>query len=219
MNKLAAIAFFFAAIFPALAQDEPKIYTLPSPFDRYTHYLATARFTGAVPLGSFSDQYISKSSFQNFSASLEWVLRNSPFSVGGEIGSTYFKERLPRALYANGEETISAVQTRTVSQYPIEVFGNYHFLGKSSNIQPYVQISGGVSILDYIVYYGSLSTQDQKIAPKYGIGVGSKFLFKKDGSFGVDVRVKYNGTAYKHEYIEKGISSFDGSVGIFYRWW
>ena len=125
MKKLAAIALFFAAIFPAMAQDEPKIYTLPSPFDRYTHYLATARITGAVPLGSFSDQYISKSSFQNFSASLEWVLRNSPFSVGGEIGSTYFKERLPRALYANGEETISAVQTRTVSQYPIELFGNY----------------------------------------------------------------------------------------------
>jgi hypothetical protein len=219
MKKIIVIALFLAGVIPAFAQDAPKLYTLPSPFDRYTHYLATLRFTGAVPLGSFADSYIDKASFQNASVSIEWVLRNSPVSVGGEIGSTYFQKRLPRALYNNGTETISAVQTRTLSQYPIEVFGNYHFLGKSSSIQPYVQLSGGISILDNILYYGSLSSQHQKIAPKYGIGLGSKFLFKKDGSVGLDLRVKYDGTAYKYDYIEKGVSSVNGSIGIFYRWW
>ncbi|SKB94902.1 hypothetical protein [Dyadobacter psychrophilus] len=220
MKKIIIIALFVIGGFSSYAQEPaPKLYTLPSPFERYTHYLATARLMGAVPLGSFSDNYIDKASFQNYSISIEWVLRNSPLSVGGEIGSTYFEKRIPRALYENGDETLSAVQTRTVSQYPVEIFGNYHFLPKTSNIQPYVQLSGGVSILDYTLYYGNLASQDQKVRPKYGIGLGSKFLFKRDGAFGVDVRVKYDGVSYKHEYIDKGISSVNGSIGLFYRWW
>ncbi|MCE7061191.1 hypothetical protein [Dyadobacter sp. CY343] len=221
MKKIIIAALFLAGFLPAYAQQQeaPKLYTLPSPFERYTHYLATARVMGAVPLGSFADSYIDKSSFRNASISIEWVLRNSPFSIGGEIGSTYFQKRIPRTLYQNGEGTISAVQTRTLSQYPVELFGNYHFLRKTSMIQPYVQVSGGISILDNVLYYGTLSSQHQKIAPKYGIGLGSKFLFKKDGAVGVDVRVKYDGTAYKHDYIEKGVSSVNGSIGLFYRWW
>jgi hypothetical protein len=212
---------FFAGFLKGFAQNTPapKLYTLPSPYDRYTHYLATARFKGAVPIGSFADNYIDKASFQNVSISIEWVLRNSPISIGGEIGSSYFQKRLPRAVYEGSEEDISAVQTRTLSQYPIEVFGNYHFLSKNSTVQPYVQVSGGISLVDYTLYFGSLSTQHQKVAPKYGIGLGSKFLFKKDGSLGLDVRVKYDGTSYKHEYIEKGVSSVNGSIGVFYRWW
>ncbi|MCF2493704.1 hypothetical protein [Dyadobacter chenhuakuii] len=220
MKRIIVIALFVIGAFKSYAQEPaPKLYTLPSPFERYTHYLATARLMGATPLGSFADNYIDKASFQNYSLSIEWVLRNSPISVGGEIGSTYFEKRIPRALYQNGEEVLSAVQTRTVSQYPVEIFGNYHILPRNSSIQPYVQVSGGVSILDYTLFYGNLASQDQKVRPKYGIGVGSKFLFKRDGAFGLDVRVKYDGVSYKHEYIDKGISSVNGSIGLFYRWW
>lgn len=219
MKRIIIIAFFLGSILPALAQEKPKLYTIASPFERYTHYLATARFMGAVPMGSFKDNYIDKTSFQNFSLSIEWILRNSPISVGGEIGSTYFEKRVPRALYEGSEGTISAVQTRTVSQYPVEVFANYHFLPRNSQVQPYMQVSAGASILDYTVYYGTLSTQDQKVRFKYGIGAGSRFLFKKDGNVGLDVRVKYDGTAYKYDYIDKGISSVNGSIGLFYRWW
>jgi hypothetical protein len=219
MKRIIIIALFLGSVLPALAQDKPKLYTIASPFERYTHYLATARFMGAVPMGSFKDNYIDKSSFQNFSLSIEWVLRNSPLSVGGEIGSTYFEKRVPRALYEGQDGTISAVQTRTISQYPVELFANYHFLPRNSQVQPYVQISSGASILDYTVYYGSLSSQDQRVRFKYGIGAGSKFFFKRDGTFGLDVRVKYDGTAYKFDYIDKGISSVNGSIGIFYRWW
>jgi len=220
MKKVIIIALFVLGALQSYAQEPaPKLYTLPSPFERYTHYLATARLMGAAPLGSFADNYIDKASFQNYSISLEWVFRNSPISIGGELGSRYFEKRIPRALYENPDETISAVQTRTISQIPIEVFGNYHFLPKTSTVQPYVQVSGGVSILDYTLYYGNLASQDQKVRPKYGIGLGSKFLFKRDGAFGLDVRVKYDGVSYKHEYIDKGISSVNGSVGLFYRWW
>lgn len=215
---------FFAALLATLfttvqAQDAPKLYTLPSPFERYTHFLATARMSGAVPVGSFSNSFIDKSSLRNFSISIEWVLRNSPISIGAELGSSYFQKRLPRALYENGDETMSAVQTRTFTQNPIQLYVNYHFLNKSSMIQPYAQLSGGISIADYSLYYGSLIEQKQKAAPAYGIGLGSKFLFKKDGSFGADVRVKYEGTTFKYGYLDKGTSTVNGSVGIFYRWW
>jgi outer membrane protein W len=219
MKKLIIAAFFLAGITTAFAQEPaPKLYTLPSPYDRYVHYQVTARLTSAIPLGSFKSDYIDKASFENYSIALEWVLQNS-FSVGGEIGYSYFKQRLPRAQYISGEQTVSAVQTRTLSQYPVQAFANYHFLGKDSSIQPYVQISGGASILDYTVYYGSLGDQKQKIRPTYGIGLGSKFLFKKDGSFGADVRVKYAGTSFKYDYLTSGVSSLNTSVGLFYRWW
>jgi len=219
MKNILAAAFLTIAFSAARAQEAPRLYTLPSPFERYTHYLATVRYSGAMPLGSFSDSYIDKFSARNYSVSLEWVLRNSPLSIGGEIGSNYFQKRLPRAIYQNGDETISAVQTRTLTQYPIQVFANYHFLNKTSAVQPYVQLSGGAAIADYTLYYGSLAEQKQKIAPAYGIGMGSKFLFKKDGSVGADVRVKYEGTAFKYGYIEKGTSTINASVGLFYRWW
>lgn len=219
MNKMILFLLLLAGGFSASAQDKPKLYTIASPFERYTHYLVTARVAGSVPVGSFSNNYIDKSSFQNFSISLEWVLRNSPVSIGGEIGSLYFQKRLPRATYQSGDETISAVQTRTLSQYPVEIFGNYHFLPKTASIQPYIQVSGGISILDHTVYYGSLASQNQKVAPRYGIGVGSKFLFKKDGSFGADIRAKYSGVAYKYDDITGGVAAFNGSVGLFYRWW
>ncbi|WP_353717875.1 hypothetical protein [Dyadobacter sp. 676] len=219
MKRIIITALFLGSVLPALAQEKPKLYTIASPFERYTHYLATARYMGAVPMGSFKDNYIDKSSFRNFSLSIEWILRNSPISVGGEIGSTYFEKRLPRAVYQGEDGTISAVQTRTISQYPIELFANYRFLPSNAMVQPYVQISGGASILDYTVYYGSLASQDQKVRFKYGVGAGSRFLFKRDGTFGLDVRVKYDGTAYKYDYIDKGISSVNGSIGLFYRWW
>jgi hypothetical protein len=219
MKKLVFVTLLGFLISAARAQDAPRLYTLPSPFERYTHFLATARISGAAPVGSFSNTYIDKSSLRNFSISLEWVLRNSQISIGGELGSSYFQKRLPRALYQSGDETLSAVQTRTFTQNPLQVFVNYHFLNKSSVVQPYAQVSGGISIADYSLYYGSLVQQRQKVVPAYGVGLGSKFLFRKDGSFGADIRVKYEGTSFKHDYIEKGTSSVNGSVGLFYRWW
>ena len=216
----------FAAVMLAVsigssqAQDKPKpkLYTLASPFDRYTHYLATFRFAAATPIGSFSSGYIDKTSFRNFSASMEWVLQ-SPISIGGEIGSSYFEKRIPRTVVEDNGQTISAVQTRTLSQYPIQGFVNYRLAPRNAMIQPYVQVSAGVSIVDFTNYYGSLADQQQKASFTYGVGAGSKFLFKKDGSWGADVRVKYAATTFKYDLVDNGISSINTSIGIFYRWW
>ena len=202
----------------AVAQVKPKLYTLASPFERYSYYLATFRYTGAIPMGDLANNYIDASSFRNFSASMEWVMPNR-VSIGGEIGSNYFNKRMPRTVIETTAGTVSAVQTRTLSQFPIQAFANYHFQDKNARIQPYIQLSGGISMLDYSLYYGSLADQYQKIKPTYGIGVGSKFIFKQDGAWGADIRLKYQATPVKYDYIENTASSLNASIGIFYRWW
>jgi outer membrane protein W len=220
MKKLLLLILVMAAGLSVSAQQTtPKLYSLPSPFERYTYYVATVRGGLVSPLGNLSKDYIDQNSLQNYSISIEWMMRNA-FSIGGEVGYTYLDKQMPRTLYETSSgETISAVQTRTLTEYPIQFFGNYHFNLKNSIVKPYIQASAGVSVLNYTVYYGLLSDQDQKVKPTFGIGAGTKVLFKKDGSVGADLRVKYSATSYKYDYIEKGIQKLDASVGLFYRWW
>ncbi|GAB2772519.1 hypothetical protein GCM10027275_14270 [Rhabdobacter roseus] len=202
----------------ARAQDATNIYSMPSPFDRYSHYLATGRVTAAIPIGTFADQYIDKTSLENYSLSVEWIFQGA-LSAGGEVGYAYFQTRLPRQVYQLDGQDVSAVQTRTLTQYPIQGFVNYHLAGRSAIVRPYVHLSAGGSFVDYSLFYGNLADQQQKFQFAYGAGLGSKFLFKKDGSLGADLRVKYSQTALNYDYVTKGISSINASFGLFYRWW
>ena len=93
-NKSLILLLFVLIQVVTYAQDKPKLYTLPSPYERYNYSLATFRYTGAVPIGNFSNDYIDAPSFKNYSVSLEWVLQNN-LSIGGEIGSTYFQPFKP----------------------------------------------------------------------------------------------------------------------------
>jgi hypothetical protein len=203
---------------PLLAQRTTDLYSLPSPYERYAHYLATVRIMGAVPMGTFANSYIDQLSLRNYSLSVEWVLRNQ-LSVGGEVGQHQFQQRLPRQTYQVGDQEISAVQTRTLAQYPVQGFVNYHFAGPDAMLRPYVQASAGGSFVDYTLYWGNLSDQRQKLAFTYGLGAGARVLFKRDGSVGADLRVKYLNTPFSYDYVPSGISSVNASVGLFYRWW
>jgi hypothetical protein len=209
---------FLAFSMDVQAQDKPKLYTLQSPYERYNYGLATLRLTGAQPIGDFSTNYIDKFSLENYSLSLESVRQNK-VSYGGELGYSFFNKRLPRELFSTEGQDISAVQTRTLSQYQLHGFVNYHFTNSNDRIRPYVHLSAGGGMVDYVLYYGTLADQKKKFQLGYGLGIGSKFLLKPDGPIGIDVRVKYNYTALKYDYVEKGISSLNASVGLFYRWW
>lgn len=202
----------------ANGQNKPSLYTLQSPYERYNYNLFTVRLSGAQPLGSFSNDYIDKFSLENYTFSLESV-QQGHLSFGGEVGYSYFGKRMPRAIYSSGNQDISAVQTRSLSQYTIHGFANYHLTEANSRIRPYVQLSAGGGVVNYTTYYGSLGDQYRKFKLGYGVGIGSKFLFKSDGSIGADVRIKYNYTGLKYDYIQNGVSSLNASIGIFYRWW
>lgn len=202
----------------AWAQQKPQLYTLPTPFERYSHYTLTVRGGAAIPMGAFSSNYIDKTTLRNYSLALDWILQK-PISIGLEVGKTEYSKTMPRAIYSQGGQEISAVQTRTLSLMPIQGVVSYYFAGTNATIRPYLQAAVGGDLLDYTLYYGNLAEQKQSIRLTYGAAAGAKFLFKKDGNIGADLRVKYNQTSLKHDYIEKGVGQVSATVGLFYRWW
>ncbi len=220
MWKYLSIAFCLVLLSAgAFGQARPNLYSLPSPYERYTHNVLTLRLAGSLPMGPFSSGYIDKSYIGNYSVSMDWMFREMPFSAGVEIGNDYFKKRIPREVYSSGGQDISAIQTRTLNQYPIQGVFTYHAGPVNSPARPYVSAAVGGAYVDYLNYWGSLTDQRQKFGLSYGLAAGSRFLFGKEGAFGADVRVKYNHTAFKYDYVDKGISHLNVSVGVFYRWW
>lgn len=202
----------------AWAQQKPQLYNLPTPFERYSHYNLTLRGGAAIPTGAFSSNYIDKTTLQNYSIALDWIFQK-PVSIGLEVGKTSFSQKLPRAMYELDGQDVSAVQTRTIGLMPIQGVVSYYFAGTNALIRPYVQLAAGADLLDYTLYYGNLANQQQTVKFTYGAAAGAKFLFKKDGNFGADLRVKYNQTSLNYDYIEQGVSQINATVGLFYRWW
>ena len=218
MKFLTTSLVFVCLSLSAWAQQKPQLYNLPTPFERYSHYNLTVRGGAAIPMGAFSSDYIDKTTIRNYSVALDWILQK-PFSIGLEVGKTQYSKTMPRELYEQDGKEISAVQTRTLSLMPIQGVVSYYFAGTNAIIRPYVQAAVGGDLLDYTLYYGNLADQKQSIKLTYGAAAGAKFLFKKDGNFGADLRVKYNQTALNYDYIEKGVGHVSATVGLFYRWW
>jgi hypothetical protein len=202
----------------AWAQQNTQLYNLPTPFERYSHYNLTVRGGAGIPMGAFSSNYIDKTTVKNYSVALDWIFQK-PVSIGLEVGKTFFSQKMPRALYELDGQDVSAVQTRTIDLMPIQGVVSYYFAGTNASIRPYVQLAAGANLLDYTLYYGNLANQQQTVKLTYGAAAGAKFLFKKDGNFGADVRVKYNHTSLDFDYVDKGVSQVNATIGLFYRWW
>jgi len=203
----------------AVRAQNPNLYQLESPFQRYTYNVVTARWMGALPLGSITDGYVDKASFRNYGISLEWVFRDSPLSAGVNTGKFYFEQRYPRATYTLGDNEVSAVKTSTFSAVPLTGFVKYHFLGTNEQFSPYLQATLGAHFNNYIDYYGSLGDQKKKATFAYGGAAGLKFLFRKDGAAGLDLSVHFDKNTFKYGYITDGVGTISGSIGLFYRWW
>lgn len=218
MNTLKITLLFLSFCCGTYAQQKPQLYNIPSPFERYSHYQVIIRGGAGIPMGSFATNYIDKSTLENYSLAIDWILQK-PFSIGLEAGHTFFSQKLPRAVYPINGQEVSAVQTRTINMTPIQGFANFYLGNANARIRPYLQVAAGVNLLDYSLYYGILANQQQSVKFAYGAGVGAKFLFKKDGSLGADIRVKYNHTPFTFDYIENGIGQLNATAGLFYRWW
>lgn len=220
MNRhiLTLFALLFAGLSSSRAQ-RADLYTLESPYQRYTHNLATLRWLGAVPFGSITDGYVDKPSFANYSLSVEWVFRNMPISAGVEAGRYYFEQRYPRSVYVLGQNEVSAVKTSTYTAVPVTGLIKYHFLGTNAQFSPYVQVNIGAHINNYVDYFGLLADQKKQTTLGFGGGAGLKYIFKKDGPVGLDIAVRYDQNTFKYGYITNGVGTLAGSVGLFYRWW
>lgn len=218
MKKIHIVLLLVGMSLAAQAQTNNELYSIPSPYERYSHYTATLRGGAGIPVGPFANDYIDKVTLENYALSVDWVFQK-PFSVGLEAGHSFFSKKLPRAIYNIDNQDISAVQTRTIGLMPIQGVLSLYLGTPASIVRPYVQLAAGGSLLDYSLYYGNLANQQQSLKFTYGAAVGSRFLFKKDGSVGADLRVKYNQTALNFDYIDQGIGQVNATIGLFYRWW
>lgn len=219
MNKLFR-AFALVAILSTQSYAQREgLYSLESPYQRYTHNLLTLKWLGAAPLGSITEGYVDKPSLANYALSLEWVFREMPISAGVEAGRYYFEQRYPRATYQMGDDDVSAVKTSTYSAVPLTGFVKYHFLGTNARVSPYVQANVGAQINNYSDYFGSLADQKRQTTVGFGGAAGLKYFIKRDGPVGIDLSVRYDQNTFRYGYITNGVGTFAGSVGLFYRWW
>jgi opacity protein-like surface antigen len=206
----------------ALLAQQPTVprETLPaSPYQRYTTYMVTFRYGVAQPLGGLGD-YIDRLSTRNFTLAGEWV-RPSNLSFGLQLNTNYFNKRLPRQTYQFGDGAdVSAVQTRSINVQSLMATGKYHFSDVTASVRPYVQIGLGAALVDYGLYWGSLSAEENGSTVHFAsqVAVGSRFLFGSEGHWGADVQAAYQYLPYSRAGINN-ISSLGASVGVFYRWW
>lgn len=197
----------------------PRQTTLASPYQRYTTYMVTLRYGVAQPLGGLAG-YIDRTGTRNLMLSGEWV-RPGNASFGVQYGSNYFSKRRPRQLYTFGDGAdVSAVQTRTVTIQSLLATGKYHFAGVNARVRPYVQAGLGAALVEYGLYWGGLSDEQNGSTVHFTAqaAIGSRFLFGSEGHWGADVQAGYQYVPYARAGISS-LASAGASIGIFYRWW
>jgi len=199
--------------------ERPELFKRESPYLRYTSYRVSLTGGLGVPAGTLKD-FMESNTFRNYSLAVDFVFPKNNMSVGFAIGSQYFKNRLPRQVYVYDNGAISAVQTRTVTAYPITLTGSYHLGGVNARVRPYVQAGLGAAFTEVANYWGLLSTGDNGFKFVAQGGAGVRVLLSKTGNLGVELGANYQHLPFKLE--SEGIndaSSINARVGLFYRWW
>jgi hypothetical protein len=195
---------------------EPRPLPTSSPYERYNSRQTTLRYGIAAPTGGLSP-YLADPARLNLTLSVENVFTKR-FSLGGQVGYTYFKERLPRQVFSSPGQDISAVQTRTLTLIPVMAIGKAYLGGVNAPIRPYAQLGLGGAFVDYANYFGTLADAKNGIRFATGAAVGSRFLFGKRSSFGADVQAGIQYIPFRYDAVTSA-PTLGVSAGLFYRWW
>ena len=203
----------------AYGQPRANAYNLiqQSTYDRYVTFNASLRYGVGVPMGTQRD-YISAISPANAILTMEWQFPQR-FSLGLQTGYQYSQQRLSRQLttFTSGE-TISAVQTRTLTMTPVMATAAYYFSGPAAPIRPYVQLAGGGAFVNYTNFYGTLADADKKFAGAIAPAIGVKVFGKREKGLGGEVQAQYQNVFYKYNEIN-GAQNLLLSAGLTYRFY
>lgn len=217
MNKLLKNIFtWLALLLPCVSLAQEKLYKVASPYERYTSYAVTLRGGLGLPMAGLKD-YIDQSSLKNYSISGEFVLKNR-LSFGATLGYNYFKKQVPRQVYHFNNTDVSAVQTRTLTNYSLLATGSYHLANINAPLRPYIQVGIGLVQINYVNYFGILSDSDTGFRLQVRPTAGVRLLFGKDGKVGSDAQVSLAYSPYEYDYM-KNYAALSVSVGLYYRWW
>ena len=169
----------------------------------------TASYAVGIPLGSFKDNIISKTSFRGADLNILYGL-TPKLSIGLTTGYQDFYEKYPRQVYKleDGSD-ISAVLSNSIQQIPFLATARYDF-NTSGMIRPYALAGlGGQLILNrqYLGEYTNESTNRFSFAARPELGV--YIPFGKESQTGINLGAYYNYIPYN-----KGSIDNLNSVGI-----
>ena len=191
--------------------------TFASTFDRYVTFSLAARYGVAMPLGG-QKGYIDRVSPANVAVEGEWLFPQR-FSLGIKTGYQYNQQRLPRQVTDLGDQSISAVQTRTLTVIPAMVSASYYFAQNSAAIRPYVQVAGGGAFVDYTNFYGTLTDQNTGFKGAIAPAIGVKYYGQRDKKFGAEIQAQYQNVFFNYDLLRNSSPSLMLSAGIVYRWY
>lgn len=216
------IAFFalMALTTTAWAQyqnDNKGNYDFPSPYQEYVTFNISARYGVAFPMGG-TQGYIDKVSPTNLSLDGEWLFPRQ-FSIGIKTGYQYNKQRLPRQVYQYDNQSISAVQTRTLSVIPAMISLSYYFADNAAALRPYVQFAGGGAFVNYTNYFGPLADQSSGFKGAIAPAIGVKYYGKREQGFGAEFQAQYQNVFFNYDLLKNSSPSLMLSAGISYRFY
>lgn len=216
------IAFFalMALTTTAWAQyqnDNKGNYDFPSPYQEYVTFNISARYGVAFPMGG-TQGYIDKVSPTNLALDGEWLFPRQ-FSIGIKTGYQYNKQRLPRQVYQYDNQSISAVQTRTLSVIPAMISLSYYFADNAAALRPYVQFAGGGAFVNYTNYFGPLADQSSGFKGAIAPAIGVKYYGKREQGFGAEFQAQYQNVFFNYDLLKNSSTSLMLSAGISYRFY
>lgn len=220
MKRIVAFAALVTLSTAAWAQyrnDNTNNSAFPSPYQEYVTFNISARYGVALPLGG-QKGYIDRVSPANFALEGEWMFPKQ-FSVGLKTGYQYNQQRLGRQVYDYGDQSVSAVQTRTLSIIPAMVSASYYFADNAAAIRPYVQMAGGGAFINYTNYFGTLADQQTGFKGTIAPAIGLKFYGQREQKFGAEIQAQYQNVFFNYDQLKNSSPSLMLSAGIVYRWY
>ena len=218
MKRITALIILVALTTAAQAQyrnESGDVFA--SSFDRYVTFNLSARYGVALPIGG-QKGYINRISPANLALEGEWLFPKR-FSLGIKTGYQYNQQRLDRQVSDFGDQSVSAVQTRTLSLIPAMVSASYYFAENSAAIRPYVQMAGGGAFVDYTNFFGTLADQNTAFKGAIAPAIGLKFYGQREQKFGAEIQAQYQNVFFNYDLLKNSSPSLMVSAGIVYRWY
>lgn len=160
-----------------------------SEFNRYVTYSFSAHYALSMPMGNQRD-YINRTSPANLVLQGEAMFPGQ-FSLGFKSGYQYTQQQFPRQVYQVGDQSVSAVQTRTLSIVPTMLTASFYFTPNNAALRPYVQIAGGGAYVDDTRYYGTLADGTNGFKGAFAPAIGLKYYGKKEKGLGGEIQAQY----------------------------
>jgi opacity protein-like surface antigen len=168
----------------------------------------------AMPLGSFHDDFVSKTSFSGWTANILYAVSNK-VSVGFGTGYQDFYQKYPRQVYKlNDGSDISAVMSNSIQTLPLLLLAQYNLL-PGKGIQPYVGVGAGGNLVMYKQYLGEFASSSSKFKLAVRPEAGVFIPFKKDNlsAAGIQVNGSYNYMPYNSDGLDN-LNNWGVGVGV-----